>query len=465
MFADSSPSNGNKSKQNCKTSATQTEPILNKTLEASIQTEARIQNTKEISIQTEARSQHTLEASIQTEARSLNTAKASNQTVSKGQNTLEASIQTEPRDQKTNEASIQTEARGQNTKEISIQTEARSQNTLEARIQTEAKSQNTKEASNQTEAKSQNTTEASNQTEARSKNNLAASIQTKTRSQNTIEASIQTEAKSQNTLEASNQTDTRVLGTAFSQTNTSSDDTENTGESLLQTRPQNMPEATIETPALISNSLSFIDEVKNEDNNETDQFSNEEENITSNPFLQGENIQESGNKMESTGFEIHPENDDDIDMDDQIDIKYELGVSLDSIPTYTERQIDRKAETQKDKETKGQRDRETDLCGTQSAQHSDSANFENQTSFFGSLIKGSQKNTNGTQTVLNAQTSNNIGKKRTVQIRRGAMPEMSNKKRKIEDISSVRFKAEDGTIQIIKVSKDQPIEVVLSYIS
>jgi hypothetical protein len=199
-------------------------------------------------------------------------------------------------------------------------------------------------------------------------------------------------------------------------------------------------------------------------------------------------------------------------MDDQIDIKYELGVSLDSIPTETERQIDRKAdsqkdketkkqrdreteterqidrkaetqkdkekekqrdreaeterqidrkaETQKDKETKGQRDRETELCGTQSAQHSDSANFDNQTSFFDSLIKGSGKNTNGTQTVLNTQNSNNIGKKRTVQIRRSVMPEIPNKKRKIENISSLRFKAEDGTIQIIKVSKDQSIQVL-----
>ena len=175
MFTESSLSNGKKSKQNCKTSATQTEPILNKTVEASMQTEVRRQNT------------------------------------------LEISIQTEPRDQKTIEASIQTEPRGQNT------------------------------------------------------------------------------------IEASSQTDSRVLGTAISPTNTSSDETENTGESLLQTRPQNMPEATIETPTFISHGLSYTDQVKTEDNNETDQFSNGEENITSNPFLQDETNQEFDNKMESTG--------------------------------------------------------------------------------------------------------------------------------------------------------------------
>jgi hypothetical protein len=175
LFTESSLSNGKKSKQNCKTSATQTEPILNKTVEASMQTEVRRQNT------------------------------------------LEISIQTEPRDQKT------------------------------------------------------------------------------------IEASIQTEPRVQNTIEASSQTDSRVLGTAISPTNTSSDETENTEKSLPQKNYQNMPEATIETPALISNSLSFTDEVKNEDNNETDQLSNEEENITYYPNLQGENIQESVNKMESTG--------------------------------------------------------------------------------------------------------------------------------------------------------------------
>jgi hypothetical protein len=152
-------------------------------------------------------------------------------------------------------------------------------------------------------------------------------------------------------------------------------------------------------------------------------------------------------------------------MDDQIDIKYELGVSLDTIPTETERHKDREAESQKDRETNKQRDRETELCGTQSAQHSDSANSDNPTSFFDSLIKGSGKNTNGTQTALITQNSNNIGKKRTVQIRRSVVPEMPNKKRKIEASLSLKFQAEDGTIQIIKVSKDQPIEVVLSYIS
>jgi hypothetical protein len=192
---------------------------------------------------------------------------------------------------------------------------------------------------------------------------------------------------------------------------------QNLGESPPQTSSQNMAEAPVETPATIIHSLSFTDQVKTECNAGPDR-----ENTIGNP----------SNTLESNVSEIIQDNDNDIAVEDLIDIKLELEVSLVNNPTETETQT---ALNVSQKSTNDIGNPSNNLESTVSE-----INQENE------IDMEDQQNTN------------NIGKKRSNKKRRNVMTELPNKKKKNPDNMSLEDREADGTIEVIKLS----IKVVLS---
>jgi hypothetical protein len=288
---------------------------------------------------------------------------------------------------------------------------------VDAIVQTEL-CQKTGEASIQTEPKLCRVVDTIIQTECIYQQTVEASIQTDPILGRVVDAIVQTEL-CQKTGEASIQGSETTIQIR-TQASSKPQCNQSPGEYLLQKSPRNkLYKNVTQNPTAIQ--IVSVN-VKTEDDFESE---HEEEMIIDNPSKQNGKIQKACSNLESTDSQITQENND---LEDQIDIKYEFDVIINSFQT------------------------ESEMCETETVQNTDSAS-------------ASDTPDNQTKTQMNSNRSSQVFQHNVVHnpkrsIKRKFLDDFPILKKKVTDIVNLQVQAADGIIKVVKVSEDMLIREI-----